>query len=281
MNCEKCHQPLEKSSKFCVHCGERVSTSKDTSMKMERNAAKESVADAQSKSAATAYSEPSASSPTDSTRKAKEIGLKYWDFIKSGLRAPYQFAKQIKQADFINGIITLILFSIFLAISFYFIIKYFLTVTSAFGALMGQESPSVSFISIFFKGFFYSAIFLAVTGLISFGAIKLMRSAVTLKDFTARYGAILIIPLLLTGIGMLVSMADSIGLVTLFLGLGSVAYSISIPLLISSFKNENSQSLDVFYSAILTFVAIDLVFYLFAKHQIINFIMELTQSFRY
>ena len=120
-------------------------------------------------------------------------------------------------------------------------------------------APDVSFTAVVIKPFFILLIFIALIGVILYGAIKLGKSQANLLDVLARLGAFLVVPVALLLIALVISITGSY-LFTMFLLLGMLSASFIIPLIVYSFKRNEPKGLDAFYCTFLTYIGIIILF---------------------
>jgi len=246
VNCVKCGHPNDRDARFCESCGANLQTETGTHpnpvLSKEEAAAAASTTAGQTGSSQ-AYIE-----------KTKTVSKQYFSYFLTALKNPVQAAANTGKENFINGIITIVLFALMIPLMSYFALK------SAFSSYnSGWFSPDISFGAVVIKPLFILLIILALVVLIIFGAVKLGKSSAGFLDVLARFGTFLVVPTSFFVIALIISLIGSYSFV-FFLLLGLTAFSFVIPLIIYSYKKQSNGGLDAFYSILLSYIAIAIVF---------------------
>lgn len=234
MNCVNCHHENESHAKFCGKCGTNLLDG--TSSVMKEIAATTSVSHARSQQ----YVE-----------KGKIISKLYFSYLLTILKKPVTTAKNIDRKELVNGLITIVLFALIIPL------MTFLGLKGAFEDSYFQIDISIADVVI--KPFIVLFVFLAVTSLILFGAVKLGKSHASFTDVLSRMGAFLVVPTALLVVALLISVVGSAYFI-IFLVLGLLGASFTIPLMVYSFKGNDSKGLDLYYCIFLTYIGIIIVF---------------------
>jgi hypothetical protein len=244
LNCNECGHNNQVGAKFCEGCGSKLPVNQEVVSSV--TAAYEETA------ATTAYQNtPAAGNSQQYIEKGKVISKLYFSYFMSVLKKPVQTSEKIDRSELINGIITIALFALMIPLMTYFGLK---------GAVENSfYTPEISFSAVVIKPFFSLFIFLALVGVIIFGAVKLGKSSASLLDVLARLGAFLVVPTALLAVALIISLLGSYWF-ALFLVLGLMGFSFIIPLIVYSLKREQSTGLDAFYCTFLTYLGIIILF---------------------
>jgi hypothetical protein len=244
LNCIECGRNNQSGAKFCEGCGTKLSVNQE---------GVSSVSTAYEETAATStyQNPPSTGNSQQYIEKGKVISKMYFSYFMSVLKKPVQTSEKIDRSELINGIITIALFALMIPLMTYFGLK---------GAVENSfYTPEISFTAVVIKPFFSLFIFLALVGVIIFGAVKLGKSSASLLDVISRLGAFLVVPTAFLAVALIISLLGSYWF-ALFLLLGLVAFSFIIPLIVYSLKREQTAGLDTFYCTFLTYIGIFILF---------------------
>lgn len=274
MQCSNCGH-LNKSGKFCVKCGS----------KLGEEGVKEQVAATADHSATHTYSQPASqpAQPNQHVENAKHISKMYIGYFMQGLKAPLATAQGVREEQFINALITFILYAISIPLMMYFgwktmLVKIFGGLSSAITGedagdslisglldsdLLG-EAGKVSFVDVVLKQSIFMFIGLAVIVAVAYGAMKLAKLDISFKAFFARFGTFLIVPTGLFIVGIVLSLLH-IDIFLYFLLVGLLGILFVIPLTITSFKSNVAEGLDKVYGILLTYVVTIIVLYMVSK----------------
>ncbi|MBP1948465.1 zinc ribbon domain-containing protein [Virgibacillus litoralis] len=176
MQCSSCGQQTAEG-KFCTNCGAELG-------KDDRY---EAVADS------TVSTSPSTNqNPNETVEKLKTTGSNFGHFFVTLVKNPSE-AKKANGSDMSSGIITFVLFSLVIALSYHLILS-----TIQIGFFM-----QITFLDSFILPFIiFTILYLLIAGL-TFAGAKLSVQAVTFPDVIAKYGAYLVPFLLLFTAGIL------------------------------------------------------------------------------
>jgi hypothetical protein len=225
MICGNC-QHENAGGKFCAKCG----------TKMVFNEAKQEIA---------STTQPvHQAQPNIHMENAKKITKMYFGFFMTILKNPYSQSKNIGNEHFINGLITVALYAIFIPLMVYLGLKDSL-------AMGYVDSPFLNFVV---KPAFGYAVFILLVVTYSFAAIKLGKVQADFQTVIARFGSLLIPFVGMFGLALLLALLET-KFFAIILFIGFVGSIFTVPALtISSFKKEISGGLDVVYGTILTYV---------------------------
>ncbi|WP_010529365.1 zinc ribbon domain-containing protein [Lentibacillus jeotgali] len=197
MQCPSCGQYSEEG-KFCTNCGAQlVSEQEDTEETIPHQEDSNVIVNNDSEQ----DSETSDSS-NEFTEKLKSDAINFGHFFITLMKNPSE-AKKANHSDTISGIITILIFSLLLSVSYHFVLTAipagFFSNVSLFDSFV---LPLITFILLQ----------ILIAGL-TFAGAKLAVQAVTFRGIIAKYGAYLIPFLLLYAAGLIFS----------FIGLSALA----------------------------------------------------------
>lgn len=262
MICGKCQTVNDANAKFCVNCGKQIDHLKRKPVEVEGDGdvqtdevvvtEVEATADVAGAGASAGGHKPMpAREPDPVVEKAKEIGQSFLNYLLDGVKAPFQASKNVgaEQADLINGLITLLIFSLFIPFSVF---------------VFGRWGRPPFFATVVVP-FFLFIIFMAITVGIIFGVSRLMKSEIDFLAVFTRFMTFMIIPAGLAVLTFIVSIFNAYLFTGLLLLLIFLIVSLASVGTIFTIKetNEKSGGLDVTYVIIIHFLIISLVLALF------------------
>lgn len=268
MICGKCQTVNDSNAKFCVNCGKQIDHLKrqpvvePSEVKVDDGVEEVVGAEAQVQEEAkqATAEETGAGSPGQPVRqmepdpvieKAKEIGQSFLGYILDGVKAPFQAGKSVgaEQADLINGLITLLIFSGFIPLSVF---------------VLGSWGRPPFFATVVVP-FILFIIFIAITVAVLFAVARLMKSEIDFMQVFTRFMTFMIIPAGLAVLVFIVSIFNAYLFSTLLLALIFLTVSLASIGTIFTIKEtkEKSGGLDVMYVVIIHFLIISLVLALF------------------
>lgn len=245
MVCNQCGH-LNESGKFCVKCGARLG---------EGGTGEE----------AAALHGHEAIGQNEHVTRAKVMSKRYINYFVQGLKNPTTAAQSVNHEQFINGLITMIIYSISIPLMIYF--------SSRDNTYFG------SFTDIVLKSSFYYLLFIGFIVLVTFGVIKLGRVQATLQDVFARFGAFLIVPTVFLVLGFILSLIKIYEFAFVLLLFGFLGLFIVVPFTIYSFKKEITVGLDAIYGTFLTYLAIIVSFVTIARMIMTQILNEISSMF--
>ncbi|KAF0821294.1 zinc ribbon domain-containing protein [Cytobacillus firmus] len=206
--------------------------------------------------------ENASASPTTSGQSnkyiesTKNISKMYFGYFMQVIKKPYASAQAVGAEHFINGLITIVLYSFIIPLMFYFALKGILADMNSFSSgLFGEELQiNPPFADVVIKPAFAYAIFIMLVAVFSFAAIKLGRINASFQEVVARFGSFLIPFVALLAIALIMSILK-IKLFLLFLFLGFVGSIFMVPpLVIASYKKSSEEGVDVIYGSLITYI---------------------------
>ncbi|SDZ61851.1 zinc-ribbon domain-containing protein [Evansella caseinilytica] len=232
MFCSSCGNKIQGGTKFCGSCGANLLQGN------EENGQEGGQQEAQ----------PQASSLQDHeyVKKGKEVSKLYYQFALSALKSPFLFAKNTHEASPVNGLISMILFSIFFPFSTYLAMRNPYINPPFAEIVLGPAI--VLFIT-----------FVVITG-IMYVVLKLMQAEADFKLVLTRFGALLVFPLLFVIGGFFLTLISVKFIGTVAAAIGLAFLSLSSFAVLFSFERKNSGGLDAYYGIIIMVVTLFIVF---------------------
>lgn len=258
MQCTQCHAQLEENAKFCTNCGVMVND-ENTSETIAANTTE-----------LVESNNNSSSQTNDYVEQGKVISKHYWNFIRRALATPYLTSKEVTQQDRINGIITLVLFSILLPL---------FTYSSIRSLSDGYIVPP--FFDVVIKPVFGLILFSALLTLVKFGVAKLMKAHIDFFGVLTTYGTLMVLPTVVAFASLLLSFFSSYGfsmmLFILAISLTSVASMATIFAIKT--KAPEKSGLDVIYGLLITYLAIAIILLVIGDSVLGSLLNELENMF--
>jgi hypothetical protein len=180
----------------------------------------------------------------------------FWHYFFSALQSPVNKGLTADGKHFINGFIVLGIYVLITSFSTYL---HTVLVSSQYQTFGNQ-------IKMFFSAFIFplisTAIFLVILLGILFLVARLMGSNADFPDVTARFGALMALPVAFNFIQFFITILNANGtLIDFFVSLlATISLLTAITFLIYSFRGSG---IDPFYGVILTFVAIGVLLLIF------------------
>ncbi|MBU8686485.1 zinc ribbon domain-containing protein [Priestia megaterium] len=268
MNCSNCGH-LNDGGKFCVNCGTKLG---------EEVAVKQTAATSEAQSQSQVQPQPN-----QHVVQAKQVSKSYFSYFAEGLKNPTSTAQEARDNQFINALITVILYVISVPLMLYFGWKLLLIqFIKGMADLAGAEDmldPSdiaefkaadtsdiinMSFTDIVIKQSIFFFIGLIVIIGAAYLAAKLGKIDVPFKQFFSRFGTFLIIPTALLLVGFVLSLIH-MEFFSYFMAFGLLSLLFVIPLTIASFKPSEAGGLDRIYGTLAVYVVAIIVFRLISK----------------
>ncbi|AJD92203.1 hypothetical protein JMA_28860 [Jeotgalibacillus malaysiensis] len=252
MSCIKCGHE-QSAGKFCGNCGSEMVVKEDFVSQNQHQASapppplQEQVQ--QQHQAAVA------SAPNPTIEKAKATSKNYWNYFKQYIKSP-SHSLITGEAEFKNGVISIILFSILLGSLPYLVARR--AMESTFGGF-GMSDYGPSFFEMFFQSFMITAaiVFLIITCL--FLINKVFGREDTYKSVMTIYGSHILLPLifLVTAVVTLLMSMYTLSSILIILSLATAVGSIPL-YIISSLLSTKSKTADPLYGYIAYIVLVSI-----------------------
>lgn len=261
MKCAKCGTENPNLAKFCVSCGEELEPSVNKFMDVEDKA--EDPVSQQEEQAAPQENQvhegepvPRAETqPNEFVEQTKAIGKSYWGFVLDALKAPFGATKRVgaEQSDLIHGLITLVIFALFVPLTLYF---------SSRGMFGGWVRPP--FWETVVLPFIMLLILVAVMVGIIFGVARFMRSEIDFMQVYTRFMTLMVIPAGLAILALLFSVLNAYTFSTILMSLSLALMMLAGIGAIFSIKETKAKpgGLDVIYVVIIYFAILMVIFML-------------------
>ncbi|MBX9987811.1 MULTISPECIES: zinc ribbon domain-containing protein [Priestia] len=272
MNCSNCGH-FNDGGKFCVKCGH----------KLQEEAA---VSQAAAASEYQPQSQPAYApqQPNQRVQQAKKVSKSFFGYFVEGIKNPTATAQAAGEGQFINALITVILYALSIPIMLYVGWKLLLIqfVRSMFKlpVISAEMDPSdieefnmgvnfikatdinsiihFNFTDFVFKQGIFIFIGLAVIIGATYVAAKFGKVDVSFKEFFSRFGTFLIIPTALLLIGLVLAFLH-VEFFSYFMNFGLLSIFLVVPFTIASFKPVGTNGLDRIYSTLIVYVVITIV----------------------
>ena len=225
MKCPNCGH--EGTGKFCVKCGTPF------------------------EEAATASEAPSGRNttfPIDQEQlnrhieSVKEVSRNYFNYFLTVFMHPYRRAAQIQGQQWVNGLITIVLYGLFIGLFTYVLL----------GDLRSMiASPFINFV---LKPTIGHIVFLSLVAFFIFLAAKLMRVNWTFLDVYAEFGSLLVPFVALFLFALILALLQAKVFAVILLLLGMMIASFLTPALILTIHRQETGGLDRFYAIVVVYV---------------------------
>ncbi|WP_188456105.1 zinc ribbon domain-containing protein [Virgibacillus oceani] len=258
MNCPSCGQQTEEG-KFCTNCGaqlpnEEYAATADPTINMapqvNQSGQREQTGNVQK--------------PNEAAEKLKTAGSNFGHFFVTLLRSPGE-AKKANSNDLISASITIVIFSILIALG------YHLSLNSVSTGFFG--GPSFSFFDSFILPLIEFIILFIIVAALTFAGVKITGQTLSFTDVLAKYGGYLTPFLVLYVIGFLftlVGLSSFSGLLILVSILGTLLIAPTLILL-----EQPASGFDRIYVLIAIYVVSLLVLGFFIQSFIQNILSSL------
>ncbi|MDG5471451.1 zinc ribbon domain-containing protein [Jeotgalibacillus sp. ET6] len=255
MKCEKCGNQQD-GGKFCGKCGTSLTADHSTA-----NPVQETVM------------HPAAEGPAGSGQvqqneyieKAKKTGKGYWSYLKTYIKTPSAiFSKG--ENEFVNGLISLLLFSFMVAlVAYVFIQSISRSMFGGYGDAFMNEYAGPTFISVFGGSMIYAVLSLLLAAVSLFVVTKLFGKGHSFKSIISYYGSHMLPGLFLMAAAFIFILIQAYAFGTIILTI-AISFTVFIlPLyLISSLLTKQSKSADPLYGFISYVILFSIAFSLFS-----------------
>lgn len=259
MYCNNCGVEGKVGNKFCKECGTKFSvpTEQVASIPSQSEVAATLETTSQQQDYVTSHSsvekEKTSVQTDEYVKKGKEFAKSYMDFAKVALKNPSQRAKDITgvKQNFVLSIVTIIFVSLFLPL---------IMTINVSTASRGYVEAKVM------QPFLYIIVFIAITAFVLFGVGKLTKSQTTFQDVAAKFGTLLIVPLLLLLASFVLSLLKIISISMLFFFIAILAVTVAIIQLVQILVAKGAKKVDPFYASLATLLILAVVIYLFGEN---------------
>lgn len=241
MQCPVCSHENEGGN-FCEQCGAKLNPS----------AYQETAATVEGSNRSSQVN----TQPNQYLEGAKHTSKLFFSYFIKVLKSPYTSSQSVGEDNFINAIITIILYSLIIPLMTYFGLKSLLSAANGITGMFGVDTSSISpsFLNVVIKPTIAYAIFVLLVATFTFAAIKLGKVKVSFKNVISRFGSFLIPFVAILLVALIMALLEmKTFLVVLFFGFITSLFLVP-PLVIASFKKESHSGLDVIYGTLLTYL---------------------------
>ncbi|BBI31500.1 zinc ribbon domain-containing protein [Cohnella abietis] len=259
MQCTQCGQ-INQSAKFCVKCGANLQAQATSEVASASEAAsnhyqppaqpftfQQSPIQPTNHQQHTTHQQPAR--PNQQLEQAKQVSKQYLSYFLEVLKNPIRTGQNSTDGHMINGIITLILFSLILPLIGYIQLR---SRVSRYGFGLADH---ISFGEVVIKNFFILFIIIMLINSVIFLVLKAGTTAVNYREVTARFGTLMIPAVAFFLIALIFSwLSDGSYVLLLSIGLGMLSWFVAVCFVIYSFKKDQTSGLDAFYGVIITYV---------------------------
>lgn len=254
MQCAQCGQ-INQSAKFCVKCGanlQAAATSENAGGGYQPPV--QPLPTAQPQAQPTSFQKPAAPvRPNPQLEQVKQVSKQYFSYFLEVLKSPVRKGQSSTSVHMLNGLITLILFSLILPLIAYFQAR---SVARRFDFGDFGLANSVSFSGVVIKPFFFLLIIVLLVNTVIFFVLKLGNVNLNYREVTARFGSFMIPSVAFFLVALLFSLISSGSVIMgLLIGIGVFSWFVAVCFVIYSFKKDQTSGLDAFYGVILTYIA--------------------------
>lgn len=181
--------------------------------------------------------------PNPYLESAKQNSKIYFNYFVKGLKNPLDVAQRTGSEQFLNGIISIVLFVLILPLMTYLSI--------------GSSYMYGSFLGLVIKPVFWLAVFMLLVAVYTFGAVKFSTNpTVDFREIIARFGTLLIPLIVIVFVGFLFIMMGS-GIGVALMSIGMIGALFTVPAVITlGYKRENARGLDTLYAILLIYAAV-------------------------
>lgn len=196
----------------------------------------------------------------ESKGRTKIFGIHFWRYLISSLLSPVKRGLAMDKKDFINGVLVFLLYSFLTGLN-----TYTQTVMNMRAFRLDEEAAEgISFFSLMIGPFLFTAISLFIIAAIIMIIALLMRSGVYYPDVVARFGALLVLPTVISVLLFILNLTNSTTILYFFVSLLSmIGLFAAIAFTVYSFYDSAKSGFDPFYAVLLTFIGIGFLVYIF------------------
>ncbi|GIO46476.1 hypothetical protein J34TS1_12410 [Paenibacillus azoreducens] len=249
-NCPKCHHSNDYGN-FCEECGTRLPVG-EAEVGAEAASELDGMANSPYGSSTSASGETSTGQAY--LQNAKHVSKLYFSYFVDVMKRPFAYAQNAGREQFVNGLITILIFSLVIPLIFYL---GFHEYASYFGRS--------SFLQSLLRPFVGYVIFTGLVMTYTFLAVKCSKVNVSYQDVAGRFGALLV-PFTCSFLIAFVLVFLEVKLFVFFILAGFIGSVFTVPaLVISSYTKNNRNGLDTVYGTILTYVLTFITLYLMGK----------------
>ncbi|MFY3792743.1 Yip1 family protein [Ureibacillus sp. MALMAid1270] len=195
--------------------------------------------------------------PNVHVERVKDQSKMFFSYFGEYLKSPSTIFGR-GESQFVNGIISIVLYAIIFGLSLFFVANQFV---SAFS--MGAYNAGSQFFQIFFSGFIAIIILVALVIVALLIINKLFGPDVSFKELISNYGALIIPSLLLLALAAIFLVINVYNFAMIFFMISLFIALIAVPLyMITRLLGTRSKTIDPFYAYILYIVLFSVFYYI-------------------
>lgn len=190
----------------------------------------------------------------------KSIGIDFGRYFFASFLSPIKRGLSMDRKHFLNGTIVFLLYSFLTGLN-----TYVQTVMNMRAFHFEEETvEGFSFFSLMIVPFIFTAISLFIIAGIILVIALLMRSGAYYPDVVARFGALLVLPTVMSIFLFILNLINSSTILYFFVSLLSmIGLFAAIAFTVYSFYDAVRSGIDPFYAVLLTFIGIGFLVYIF------------------
>ncbi|WP_062051301.1 hypothetical protein [Bacillus sp. JCM 19034] len=192
--------------------------------------------------------------------QSKEISKQYFSFALSVLKQPFHYSATLGQKQMVNGLISMILYSLLLPMYIY---------------IIGYSLP---FFDTVLKPAFATMILFLLLSVIILGVTKLMKIETNFKTIVTRFGSFITISTILLVVANILALLSIITFSILLISCALLGYFIAIATTMFSFHEKDRKGIDTFYAIAIIYIAIGFISYLVGE-SMVNQLLNLNYLF--
>lgn len=247
--CNQCGQNNQESSKFCVKCG----ASFLTGVTAEVNPP---IFNYDQQAQPNQQNQPN--QPNPQLQQFKQASSQYLSHFLQVIKNPTRVSELTNASHMVNGIITMVLFSLMLPLIVYFTLK---RLWGGFGF------AHISFGTYVLNPLIFLFLVIMMVNTLIFFALKLGNVVLSYREVIARFGANMIPSTAIMIVSFLLSLMEVDGEFLSWVMLAGIfSWILAVVSTIYSYKNRHTGGLDPFYGVLGTFAGSALLLYLFGDN---------------
>src|SRR5690625_2097281 len=245
MVCQSCGQETEEGM-FCTNCGAPLETEESAAATEPTEDLDESSPEASEQtsdspeevpSQTTAGGQNETAEEKEVVEQTKKIASDFGQLFVSQLKSPMN-ARNVNSTHLISGIITMVIFSLIIALNSYIVLRDMLS-----GPFSGEAANP--FVDTFLLPFIQLLVLLGIVASLNFVATKLCNMSFNYTDIIAKYGAYVVPFLLLYAAGFIFSLINLDVLFTLAASISILGAVFIVPVVI--ILEKESRGIDQLY----------------------------------
>lgn len=193
-----------------------------------------------------------------SAEKVKATSRLYGAYFTKFIKRPSLIFSGNTGSSFSNGLISMAIVAVLMALSFYLFVHNFASGYFDYG--YGSDVYGPSFLAVFGRGLILIAAIMAIVVFLLFLINQLFGSGSSFKEMASIYGAHMVPVAVVAALTLILAVIKSnfVGMIFLFVTLGLIATTVPV-YIISSLLTRRSRNIDPFYGYIVYLAAVGIV----------------------